>query len=442
MAGLSIRLRLTIWYSVVLLAGLAILGGSFWFSLHHILLASLDGELQQLCRGAVSLVQDEGREGASLSEFRAELDSYAASAPKGRRIEVRGPAGELIYQAEPGTANGRYITLTLAAPVRGRDYQVTAGLSRDSVDGLLRHFLAMLSWAAPATLLLASLGGYWISRRALAPVDAITAAARSIGIRNLSQRLVTPGTGDELQRLSETWNEMLERLESAVKRLNQFTADASHELRTPIALIRTTAELALRRDRTAEEYREALSQIQAESERTSDLIADLLTLARADAGQGTLPLEPVDLVPLVREVCDQGSLLAGMKLVPLVASLPDASVLVDANTPALRRLLLILLDNAVKYTAQGGTIKVSIGAGPPATITVEDSGVGIAEDVLPHIFERFYRADPARSRDSGGSGLGLSIAHWIAEMHGAEIGAGSVLGKGAVFQLRFLRTMA
>jgi len=442
MIGYSIRLRLTLWYSVVLLLGMTLLGASFWFSLRHILFASLHDELRQLCRGAVNVVREEGREGAPPSDLQAELDSYAGSAPKGGWIEVRDPGGRLIYPARPQMAGPRYVTLRLDAAVKGENYQVLAGIPRRGVDRLMSHFLFMLLWAAPATLLLASLGGYWISRKALAPVDAITDAARSIGIRNLSQRLATPRTGDELQRLSETWNQMLERMEAAVKRLNQFTADASHELRTPIALIRTTAELALRRDRRPEEYREALAQIQAESERTSDLIADLLTLARADAGQGTLPLEPVDLVPLVRDACAQGGLLAGAKQVPLTALFPDGPVVVDANSPALRRLLLILLDNAVKYTGQGGTIRVSISPGPPATISVKDSGTGIPGDVLPHIFERFYRADPARNRDSGGSGLGLSIARWIADMHGAEIGVESEAGKGALFQIRFLRSAA
>jgi signal transduction histidine kinase len=231
-------------------------------------------------------------------------------------------------------------------------------------------------------------------------------------------------------------------LESAVNRLAQFTADASHELRTPVALIRTTAELTLRRRRTTEEYCEALTEIQAESERTSELIADLLTLARADAGQGSLPLEPADLAPLVEEACRQGRLLAGAKQVRLEASAPEEAVFVDANPPALRRLLLILLDNAVKYTPRGGTVRISVSAGPPAAITVTDTGTGIPEKELSRIFERFYRADPSRNRETGGSGLGLSIAQWIAEMHGAEIGAESAEGQGSEFRVRFSRSSA
>src|SRR5262249_44985041 len=155
-----------------------------------------------------------------------------------------------------------------------------------------------------------SLGGYWLSGRALAPVDVMTHEARSIGIHNLSQRLAVPSTGDELQRLSETWNAMLDRLESAVQRLSEFTANASHELRTPLALIRTTAELALRRDRPAETYRKALHEIMDETQELSRLVEDLLELARADAGLPTLPLERLELAPVVREICQQGEVLA------------------------------------------------------------------------------------------------------------------------------------
>lgn len=441
MAGFSIRLRLTFWYSAVLLAGMALFAVSSWFSLRHVLLSSLRGEAEQICLGAMSIVREEGLEGAPLAEFRASLSSFAASA-KDARIEVRSAGGALIFPEFPAPRRGGLVTARSTAMIQGREYSVVASVSRTGMDGLLWNFFLVLFGALPVTLMAAAFGGYWISRRALAPVDAMTEAARSIGVGNLSQRLATPGTGDELQRLAETWNKMLDRLESAVKRLAQFTADASHELRTPVALIRTTAELTLRRQRTTEEYCEALTEIEAESERTSELIADLLTLARADAGQGSLPLEPADLAPLVEEACRQGSLLAGAKEVRLEASAPEGAVFVDANPPALRRLLLILLDNAVKYTPRGGTVRVSVSAGPPAAITVTDTGAGIPEEALSHIFERFYRADPSRNRDSGGSGLGLSIAQWIAEMHGAEIGAESTEGHGSAFRVRFAKSPA
>jgi len=285
---------------------------------------------------------------------------------------------------------------------------------------------------------LASLGGIWISRRALAPVDEITLAARSIGIQSLSRRLDVPSTGDELQRLSETWNEMLARLEAAVKRLSQFTADASHELRTPVALIRTTAELTLRRERSPETYREALRQVVLESERTSRLVDDLLLLARADAGLPSLALERMELTPLVRDVCQQGQVLAESRQLQISTVAPEEPVFVEANDPALRRMLLLLLDNAMKYTPVGGRIVLSVDRDPGgATVAVRDTGIGIPETALPHVFERFYRVDESRNRDAGGTGLGLSIAKWIAERHHASLEAESVVGEGSVFRIRF-----
>jgi heavy metal sensor kinase len=266
----------------------------------------------------------------------------------------------------------------------------------------------------------------------------MTDAARSIGIQNLSQRLTVPATGDELARLAETWNAMLARLESAVQRLSQFTADASHELRTPIALIRTTAELTLRRDRPPETYRQALDQILRESERMTHLVEDLLLLARADAGLPALPLERIELTPIVRDVCRQSELLAQERQLELSADMPDQPIYVQANDPALRRLLLLLLDNAVKYTPAGGRITVTVGCGPAGSIVaVSDTGVGIPAPALPHVFERFYRVDESRNRDAGGAGLGLSIAKWIAERHHASLEAESESGRGSTFRVRF-----
>jgi two-component system heavy metal sensor histidine kinase CusS len=335
-------------------------------------------------------------------------------------------------------ASRRYRTLVTTAMVKGEPFRILVAQPLDNTEATLRRSRTLLLWLAPVVLGIASLGGYWISGRALAPVDEITRAAQSIGIQNLSGRLTVPATGDELQRLSQTWNAMLARLETAVKRLSQFTADASHELRTPIALIRTTAELTLRRERTPQTYREALRQIVAESERTARLIEDLLLLARADAGLPALPLERLELTPLVRDVCEQGQILAQARQLEISTEVPDEPIYVEANDPALRRLLLLLVDNAVKYTPAGGHITVSLGRDlRGATVAVHDTGIGIPGSALPHVFERFYRADESRNRDAGGAGLGLSIAKWIAERHNASLEAESVVGQGSTFRVRF-----
>lgn len=438
-AGLSIRVRLSLWYSAVLLAGLLAFAFLLWFAVRASLFRSLDDALEQRVRGAIAVLEEEGRATSPLPSIREELGEYADSVPEGRLLEVRGPDGQLIFPQDPLPPLKRhaYRVLLRTDFVQGRRYEVRAAASLEGIRRLLDSFRWLLLWSIPATLLLASVGGYFISRRALQPVDDITRSARSIGIGNLSSRLPSTGAHDELARLASAWNEMLARLEAAVNRLTQFTADASHELRTPVALIRTTAELALRRERSNDEYREALRQIVHESERETKLIEDLLTLARADASGSAFPLEPLDLVPLVREVCAQARLLAEAAGLRMEVSLPANPAPIRGNGAALRRLVLILLDNAIKYTASGGAVTLSLSAGPAPTLAVRDTGVGIAPEVHPHIFERFYRADPSRNREAGGSGLGLAIAKWIADRHHASIDAMSVTGQGSEFTVRF-----
>lgn len=453
MAHWSIRIRLTLWYSVVLLAGLALFGTGIWLVLTHSLMAALDDSLTEQAKGIVTVLHSDPD--PAQAELREELNEYALATPGGNLMEVRDSQGRQILRSkavalqaadavhqkafgEQTASSGRYRTFTMTTLLKGEPYRILVATPLDGTEATLRRIGMLFLWTAPAVLLMASLGGYWISRRALTPVDEITRAARSIGIQNLSERLAVPASGDELQRLSETWNDMLARLESAVKRLSQFTADASHELRTPIALIRTTAELSLRRERSPEIYREALRQVMAETDRTSRLVEDLLLLARADAGLPALPLERLELTPLVRDVCQQGRVLAEARQLEISAEVPDQPVYVEANDPALRRLILLLLDNAVKYTPAGGRITVSVGSDPAgATVAVRDTGIGIPDAALPHVFERFYRADESRNRDGGGTGLGLSIAKWIAERHHASLEAESVFGEGSVFRVRF-----
>jgi len=239
-----------------------------------------------------------------------------------------------------------------------------------------------------------------------------------------------------LERLAETFNQMMDRLERAFKRMTQFTADASHELRTPTALIRTTAELSLRRDRDKAEYREALVQILEEAERTGLLIDNLMTLARMDSGAEAVSFSMVDIASILGEASIASQPLALSKQIQLVREIPESRIVVDGEAPALRRLFLILIDNAVKYTPTGGRVFISLNTnGNAAVAKVQDTGIGISQEDLPVIFERFYRADKARSRESG-AGLGLSIARWIAEAHRAEILVESVVGQGSTFQVR------
>jgi heavy metal sensor kinase len=288
----------------------------------------------------------------------------------------------------------------------------------------------------PLLVILASLLGYWLSGRALAPVNRIIESAEQIGLQNLSQRLEVPKAADELQRLTVTLNAMLERIESSVMRIRQFTANASHDLRTPLSLIRTHAELALRRHRSESEYRESLGRILSVSEETTQLVEALLTLARADAGAGHLHFVEMDLSLLLQKVANQAEVLANSKGISFSSELCASSLLVSGDSSALEKLLLAILDNAVKYTAPGGSVQLrSFAVSNEAVIEVVDSGVGIAPQDISRIFDRFYRADQARSREVVGSGLGLSIARWIAETHKGRIEVESEVGSGSQFEI-------
>jgi two-component system heavy metal sensor histidine kinase CusS len=283
---------------------------------------------------------------------------------------------------------------------------------------------------------LGCIGGAWLSGRALKPVQDVTNAALAISIENLSGRLPVPATGDEIASLAAVLNSMLARLETAVTTLSQFAGDASHELRTPLAVIRTTAELALRRERTPEAYRTALQEVMAESERMTQLVEDLLALARNDAGAVDMPKAATDLREVLTEVSKQMAPLADAAGIRVATALGDRPAVISANREALHRLFMVLLDNALKYSRAGGEVILSVTRNEGLiSASVEDFGEGIGEADLPHIFKRFYQAD--RSRSVAGHGLGLSLAQSIAQAHGAEIEVRSAPGKGSVFQVSF-----
>jgi heavy metal sensor kinase len=320
--------------------------------------------------------------------------------------------------------------------VNGKPYSVqAAALMNESLEALHRFRLILL-FAAPLLLIAASAGGYWLSGRALRPFDEISRAAQRIGIGNLTDRLPVPHTGDQLQRLSETLNATFARLETSVSRMQQFTADASHELRAPVALIRTTAEVTLQRDRPAGEYREALREILEESERTSQVVDSLMLLARTDSGKEALDLVHMDARDVVKGAIEQGEKLARTRRLTFVVDLPEDSLPIRADADALRRAILILIDNAVKYTPEGGRITVGLHRKDGRAVAfVTDTGIGIAPEDLPHIFDRFWRTDKSRSREGGGAGLGLSIAKWIVDTHGGSIAVESDIGKGSTFSI-------
>lgn len=457
--GSSIGARLTAWYFAVLALALGLFGASMPFAIRHSIHAAIDDDLRVRLAG-VHQFMSRFFPGNSLPEIAEEFDENSELKPGDDMIQVADADGNWIFRsmsirplAIPLTRSGRadvnngdvrtinidgkpFRILTASVQVDGQTYFVQLAAELGKFYGMLSHFNWLLLAAIPTVLLLATGGGYWISRRALAPVDEITRSARQISAQNLSQRLNVPKGGDELQRLAETLNEMIARLESAFRKNAQFTGDASHELRTPVAVIRTAAELALRRNRASTDYEEALRQILAEAEQTTVLIENLMTLARADSGAASLQMASVDLAESVKQACQEGRTLAAAREIDFHAEPPGGEMRVRGDAGALRRLFLILIDNALKYTPASGEVSVSLRSnGAVATGEVRDNGIGIAADDLPHIFERFYRADKARSREMGGVGLGLAIAKWIADAHNARIEVESAPAHGSVFRV-------
>jgi heavy metal sensor kinase len=316
-------------------------------------------------------------------------------------------------------------------------YRIQVAAQMDDFYDALDRFRWMVLLLSPVLVLLASLGGYWLSGKALAPVDQITRAAQTINSSNLANRLDVPRTGDELQRLSETLNNMLGRLESSFNRITQFTADASHELRTPLALMRTTTEVSLRTSQTTADYRTAQQEILAELEKTSSLVEKLMLLARADAGVESLLRVPINISECLGNACKDGQVLAELKQLKFDTDIQAQKLFIEGDSQALHRLFLILIDNAVKYTPPGGSVTVALTQSNGSAVTeIRDSGVGVSAEDQPHIFDRFYRADKARSREVGGVGLGLSIARWVAEAHRGTIEVQSTPGVGSVFRIR------
>jgi len=433
----SIRFRLTFWYALVLIAALGLFSVLIWFSLRQRLLSEVDGDLSDRAARFQIYVTKEASELPPV-DLRDEMEEFCQALPPSDYLELRGAGGfEFHYPSQAASGAVRTRTVERRFDMGNNPFDLRISTSLAAIDHTLDLLKLLLLSLVPLVVAIACAGGAWLSRRALKPVDEITSAARMIGIDNLSLRLRTPQTGDELQRLTEVWNTMLGRLEAAVNTLSQFAADASHELRTPLAVIRTSAELALRRARSPEEYRDSLDEISQEAERMTQLVDDLLFLARNDARAAEMPLEPLDLAALLREVSGELLDVAGARRIRIrQENSQDRQALVSGNPAALRRLFLVLLDNAIKYSHTGSEVIAAVTTGErTVTVTVEDFGAGINPEDRPHIFKRFYQADKARTE--GGFGLGLPLAESVARAHGASIDVTSKEGSGSKFRVVF-----
>lgn len=453
MRTISVSLRLTAWFGAIFLIGWLLFGAAMWFTLKH----TLSEERHQTLERRLDRLQELLRHDQISSTTGTVVHDFAAATGNGL-ISVTSMDGASVLPPASAAASSfpwprpipqkeeqfRYVRSgnqfywVLQRPTSIGSTQVVLAAAAPASGNLLvlDQFSHGLLLSAPVLLIVSMAGGYWISRRALLPVDRITSAARLIGIRNLAERIPVTASRDEIQRLAETCNEMLDRIETSMQRQNRFTADASHELRGPLSIIRVGAEVALLKPILDPELTESLQQIVIESEKAAKLLDALLLLARADAEAATFAFENVELNALVERTCTKALPFARDREIDLqIAPLPTEDSMTLAHSPSLERILWVLIDNALKYTHPGGRVDVTLRpVNASVEIEVKDTGVGIEGSDLPFIFDRFYRADPSRS-ESEGNGLGLSIAQWLAGIHDGTITVRSKPGHGSAFTL-------
>jgi heavy metal sensor kinase len=456
---LPIRVRLTAWYSLLLAAIIVALGAFVVIQLKADLQDTVDREVRA---SSVQIAQGYTEEGAE--EFpdvsRTVLPRTAAAAQvltsNGRVLMKYGdPVGAYpmasqgaledaligkspILTSPLGRDSQRYRTMVTFTPRHGKRRFLVVAQSLQTVDESVHQVLLLLLLAGPAALLATAVGGWWLARKALRPVDRMTSEAEEIGIDRLHERIAVPQAGDEISHLAVTLNAMLHRLEQGVDEKRRLIADASHELRTPLAAMRSELDVSLRADELSPEAREVLESAREEVDRMSRTVDNLLTLARVDEGRLELLTTRVDLREAIEAAVRHLQPLAAAKRIRL--EVDGESRDAQADPQRLNQALTNFIENAIKYSQPGGEVHVSAWARDSEVgVTVADNGPGIPAEARAHIFDRFYRADRARGRDGGGSGLGLAICREIAHAHGGRVWVESEEGKGSAFSLALPR---
>jgi two-component system OmpR family sensor kinase len=472
----SVRVRLTIWYSVVLALVLLALAGAMYLLLARNALQSTDSNLSELADAFLTTVDAELESDTSLPGLvQASKEAIAEHRFRDDAFVVLDLDGRIVITSEDLTFDGgprlefprevfgskSFEKLARSAGRGTRTFGNVEG-GRDGYRGVVRRFavgskeftlvvlqslhrqqevfegiVGTFAVVIPLAVLLATAGGYFLAKKSLAPVVAMSTQAGKISASNLHERLKIQNENDELGHLAKSFNELLDRLDTSFEQQHRFMADASHELRTPVAILRGEAEVSLSRDaRSQDEYRESLAIVQAEAGRLSQIVEDLFTLARADAGQYHLVKREFYLDELVAEAAHSARALALEKEIALRCETSEECPFFG-DEGLLRRMVMNLVSNAIKYTPRGGSVGVACRTdGGRYVLTVSDSGPGIPAELQARIFDRFFRVDTARSRengDQGGAGLGLSIARWIAEAHGGSLELTRSDARGSVF---------
>ena len=460
----SVRVRLTLWYTAVLALVLAVLTLTTFFIVRRSTIRRVDSGLIEIGDSFLTTLRAEMKDESGEESFQSAAEEamiehrfrdqvYAilddqnhvlltsTAVPGGdprqtaslneveksdsfRRLITAEATTDHAFQFVHGHRAG-YRGYAKKFQASGQNFTLIILQSRHPEEDMLEEIAATFAWVIPLAVILASAGGYFLARKSLAPVVGMSAQAGRISAANLHERLPVKNEKDELGQLATSFNLLLNRLDESFERQRRFMSDASHELRTPVAILRGEAEVALsRKDRSIEEYRESLAVLHAEARRLTQIVEDLFTLTRADAGQYPISVNDFYLDELVADCVHSTRTLALAKNISLTTD-ARGELPIHADENLLRRMILNLIDNAVKYTPKDGSVNVSCAeTGEGYAICVGDTGPGIAPDLQPRIFERFFRADKARSRtesDGGGAGLGLSIARWIAAAHNGRL---------------------
>jgi heavy metal sensor kinase len=464
----SVRTRLTLWYIGVLALVLVLFSLGVYVSLARNLYAALDYDLTKAVDGtAVSLVRETAESKTEAKAAADALDEHIAPDQAAAIFDANGsliaentalgevhaglPGASLLVGqlrletiADAGTRGGRRVAVKrIAAASPSKSFLIVISQPLDEVIDGLRTIRLILFVSIAGALILAGLGGWFLARRSLAPVVQMTERARRMGAQNLEQRLPIANPNDELGLLAATFNELLGRLDESLSQQRRFMADASHELRTPLSVMQTATGVTLEQaHRSESEYRDALKVIDEQARRLTRIVADMFTLARADAARRAIDVNNFSLDELVWECARAAEILGTRNEVMIkVGSLSAGTFKGDEGL--LRQMILNLLDNAIKHTPAGGEVQVSLESNESQhQVIVADSGAGIPPEAQAHIFERFYRVDKSRSRAeasefAGGAGLGLSIAKWIAESHGGRVELKSSDSTGSIFVASF-----
>lgn len=453
----TLRVRFALWTAGLLLVALALFGLFVFANMSRSLSAGVDETLRFTALQLIAEVEVHGNDLIFIESF-MEDPQYAQLREQGLSVRLFNLDGQPVqafgpYQDLPQPQGapinpdqpGEFITLTDPGsrdPVRVYSVHVVEGgkgvgtlqvaQNLKNVQRTLDLLLTTLLIGGPLVVVGAGCGGYFLAARALAPIDKITRTARQISANDLSARLNLPETDDEVGRLAATFDSMLARLDDAFRRERQFTADASHELRTPLSAVQAIIGSTLARRRAPAEYEQALIDLSQEAENMRALMEGLLHLARSDSAQQPVKFEAVDLSILLKDVVDSLRPLAEDTGLKLTEDVPDDGLTLMGDSDGLIRLSVNLVDNAIKYTKQGCiTVSARRQDDHRLIVTVSDTGVGIAPEHVSHIFDRFYRVDPSRSKE--GIGLGLAIARSVARTHGGDITVQSQLGKGTTF---------